>query len=134
MAIYFIGVGTSHPNGAHYIDAAFKALQQHPKLHMLAQSPNYPNPAFGGQTLFSFINAAFKLETSLHPSALWFLLLAAETKLGRVRMVKNGPRTIDLDILWTSLGTLQTPYLTLPHPQLRKRPFALKPAGDIGLV
>lgn len=132
MTQYFIGVGSSHPNSAYYIDRAYQELKQAGYIRVLAKSPYYPNPAFGGQTLFRFTNTAFKIETELHPDALWFLLLSIETKLGRVRLVKNGPRTIDLDILASSLGQIQTPYVCIPHPEFKKRPFALKPAGDIG--
>ena len=132
MTLYFIGVGTSHPNGTYYIDSAYQELKRSTHIRVLAQSPRYPNPAFGGQTLFGFLNCAFKIQTQLHPDALWFLLHSIELKLGRVRLVKNGPRTIDLDILCSSAGAIKTPYLQIPHPQFKKRPFALKPAGDIG--
>lgn len=132
MIEYYIGVGSSHPQGAHYMDKAYRALERSAHIKTLARSPNYPNPAFGGQTLFSFINAAFKIQTQLHPDGLWSLLLSIENKLGRVRFVKNGPRTLDLDILCSSAGTIKTPYVQIPHPEFRKRPFALKPAGDIG--
>lgn len=133
MSSFIIGVGTSYPRGEYFIQRAYQELELCPQVRMMAQSKLYPNPAFGGQTLFGFINTAFKLETNLHPDALWFLILSIENKLGRVRLSKNGPRTIDLDILWSSLGSIQTPYLTVPHPELRKRPFAFKPASDIGL-
>lgn len=132
MTQYYIGVGSSHPKGAYYISKAYELLENSGHVRTLAKSPLYPNPAFGGQTLFGFVNAAFKIETRLHPDALWFLLLSLETKLGRVRTVKNGPRTLDLDILWSSAGPVQTPHVSIPHPEFRKRPFALKPAGDIG--
>lgn len=132
MSEYYIGVGSSHPNGTYYIDKAYKFLEGSEHVQTLAKSSNYPNPAFGGQTLFGFVNAAFKIQTKLHPDALWFLLLSLEIKLGRVRQIKNGPRTIDLDILWSSAGRIQTPHVCIPHPEFQKRPFALKPAGDIG--
>ncbi|MEI6789718.1 MAG: 2-amino-4-hydroxy-6-hydroxymethyldihydropteridine diphosphokinase [Myxococcaceae bacterium] len=134
MSIYFIGVGSSHPNGTHYIDRAYEELKRSAHIQALAESPRYPNPAFGGQTLFRFLNSAFKIETQLHPDALWFLLHSLELKLGRIRLVKNGPRTIDLDILWSSAGAIKTHYVEIPHPEFKKRPFALKPATDIGFA
>lgn len=132
MSLYFIGVGSSHPNGACYIDRAYEAFKRCASIQVLAQSPRYANPAFGGQTLFGFLNSAFKIKTELHPDALWFLLHSLEIQLGRARLVKNGPRTIDLDILWSSSGTIKTTYLKIPHPEFKKRPFALKPAAAIG--
>lgn len=133
MSLYFIGVGTSHPNGGYYLDHAEEMLKKSNLVLFLARSKNYHNPAFGGQTLYAFINAAFKIETRLHPNALWFFLHSIETRLGRIRFIKYGPRTIDLDVLDSNLAPLKTPYLSIPHPEFRKRPFALKPASDIGL-
>lgn len=130
--IYLIGVGTSHPQGRCIIQTAYDKLAAHSQICMLAQSRLYPNPAFGGVTCLPFVNAAFKIETALHPDALWFVLRSIETQLGRVRLFKNGPRTLDLDVLDSTLGPIHTKYLTLPHPEFKKRPFALKPASDIG--
>ena len=130
--IYYIGVGSSHPNGKYYIEKAYQELENAANVQTLAKSPLYPNPAFGGKTLFGFLNSAFKIETNLHPDTLWFLLYSIEIKLGRVRLVKNGPRTLDLDILYASQGAMQTTYLKIPHPEFKNRPFALKPAAAIG--
>ena len=130
--IYYIGVGSSHPNSAYYIDRAYQELERCLHIKKITQSPRYANPAFGGQTLFGFLNSAFKIKTNLHPDALWFLLHSIEIKLGRVRLIKNSPRTLDLDILWSSTGSIQTPYVKIPHPEFKNRPFALKPAAAIG--
>ncbi|MBH1988561.1 MAG: 2-amino-4-hydroxy-6-hydroxymethyldihydropteridine diphosphokinase [Myxococcaceae bacterium] len=132
MITYFLGVGSSHPQAPLWINKAEACLRSHPGIRFVAKSPNYPNPAFGGQTSFFFTNCAFRIQTSLHPNALWFLLHQIEMRLGRIRTAKNGPRTLDLDILDRSAGPMQTDYLQIPHPEFNNRPFALKPAGDIG--
>lgn len=78
-----------------------------------------------------FLNAALALETSLSPLALLDALLDVERRLGRVRRERWGPRSIDLDILWTDTGTFDSPRLTVPHPELRRRAFALRPLLDV---
>jgi 2-amino-4-hydroxy-6-hydroxymethyldihydropteridine diphosphokinase len=127
---YLIGVGSSHPNGAEYIQRAFFLLSQSRFVEVVAASDTLMFPPAGGQTHFAFCNAAFALTTSLHPDALWFLISSVEHKLGRIRLYKNGPRTLDLDVLWCYESMLNTPHLRVPHPEFHKRPFALQPASD----
>jgi 2-amino-4-hydroxy-6-hydroxymethyldihydropteridine diphosphokinase len=78
-----------------------------------------------------FLNAAVALKTSLAPLPLLDGLLAVETELGRIRRERWGPRTIDLDILWMDVGVFDSPRLTVPHPELRRRAFALRPLLDV---
>jgi 2-amino-4-hydroxy-6-hydroxymethyldihydropteridine diphosphokinase len=58
-------------------------------------------------------------------------LLGIEATLGRVRREKWGPRTIDLDVLWIEGREVRTPRLTVPHPELAKRAFAVAPLLDV---
>jgi len=78
-----------------------------------------------------YLNAAVALETELAPEELMRKLLAIEASMGRVRAEKNGPRTIDLDVLWIEGVTLATDVLTVPHPRLVERAFALAPLLDV---
>ncbi len=128
MARYLIGLGSSHPAGFEYIQRACLLLEISPFVEVKGMSALYPNPAMGGQTQFNFVNAALAISTLLPADGLWFLLRSIEQKLGRVRFGKNGPRTIDLDVLWCLESNVSTSYLTLPHPGLFMRPFALNPA------
>jgi 2-amino-4-hydroxy-6-hydroxymethyldihydropteridine diphosphokinase len=82
-----------------------------------------------------FLNSALVLSSPLNPKNLLLALLAIEVKLGRVRDVHWGNRTIDLDIIMarrhgTSL-TMTTPSLTIPHPRLLERDFVLCPGAEI---
>lgn len=54
-----------------------------------------------------------------------------ENELGRVRTERWGPRTIDLDLLWSDGPSVNVPRLTVPHPELRKRAFAMLPLLDV---
>jgi 2-amino-4-hydroxy-6-hydroxymethyldihydropteridine diphosphokinase len=78
-----------------------------------------------------FLNGAVALETTLAPRALLETLLAVERELGRERGERWGPRTIDLDLLLYGDETIDEPGLTVPHPRLHERPFALEPLLDL---
>jgi 2-amino-4-hydroxy-6-hydroxymethyldihydropteridine diphosphokinase len=78
-----------------------------------------------------FLNAAVALRTNVAPPGLLAALLAIEQQLGRVRRERWGPRTIDLDILWIGSTIWDSPELTVPHPELRRRAFALRPLLDV---
>jgi len=78
-----------------------------------------------------FLNGALRIETALGPPDLLDALLDIERRLGRVRAERWGPRLIDLDILWTDAGAFVSARLTVPHPELRRRAFALRPLLDV---
>jgi 2-amino-4-hydroxy-6-hydroxymethyldihydropteridine diphosphokinase len=79
-----------------------------------------------------FLNGAVLLETELGARALLDELLEIERELGRVRDGRrDGPRAIDLDLLLYGDETIDEPGLTLPHPRLHQRRFALEPLADI---
>src|SRR5205814_2232068 len=78
-----------------------------------------------------YLNAAARLHTELGPRALLDLLLETERRLGRVRDVRHGPRTIDLDLLLYDEQVLHVPGLELPHPRLHERWFVLAPLAEI---
>jgi 2-amino-4-hydroxy-6-hydroxymethyldihydropteridine diphosphokinase len=79
----------------------------------------------------SFLNAAVMGETRLEPHALLGALKQLEKQLGRKTRFRNGPREIDIDILFQDARVLATPELTLPHPLLAERDFVLRPLADI---
>ncbi|HEX8792122.1 MAG TPA: 2-amino-4-hydroxy-6-hydroxymethyldihydropteridine diphosphokinase [Polyangiaceae bacterium] len=78
-----------------------------------------------------YLNAAALVTWEGEPEALLDALLAIEAKLGRVRREKWGPRTIDLDVLWIEGREVHGPRLTVPHPELAKRAFAVAPLLDV---
>ena len=79
-----------------------------------------------------FLNAAASLETELPPCELLARLLAIENRLGRTREgPRFGPRTIDLDLLLYGDETIDEPGLTVPHPRLHERLFALEPLMEL---
>jgi 2-amino-4-hydroxy-6-hydroxymethyldihydropteridine diphosphokinase len=78
-----------------------------------------------------FVNAVVELETSLMPAALLDQCRSIEEELGRVRTVRWGPRTIDVDILLYGDARIETPELAIPHPLLHTRRFVLVPLCEI---
>src|SRR5258708_26591528 len=78
-----------------------------------------------------FLNCAVKVETDLAPDELLCVLQGIERRLGRVRSIDKGPRTVDIDILFYGDQIVDTPALTMPHPRLAERRFVLEPLSEI---
>lgn len=92
----------------------------------------YNSPAFGFEGS-DFLNCCVILETDIAPDEIMLALLEIETSMGRVREANAGyeSRTIDLDILFVDEDVLETKLLKVPHPELHKRKFVLKPLLEI---
>jgi 2-amino-4-hydroxy-6-hydroxymethyldihydropteridine diphosphokinase len=104
------------------------SLQAHGQV--LAVSDLYESAAVGPPQP-DFLNAAVLLESALTPQRLLSELLAVERAHGRERRERWGPRTLDLDLLDSPGLVLNDPNLTLPHPELLRRAFALGPLLDV---
>jgi 2-amino-4-hydroxy-6-hydroxymethyldihydropteridine diphosphokinase len=78
-----------------------------------------------------FLNCALALETSAGPAQLMEQLLAIESALGRERIQRKGPRTMDLDIVLFADLIVNTPAVTIPHPAMQERRFVLAPLAEI---
>jgi 2-amino-4-hydroxy-6-hydroxymethyldihydropteridine diphosphokinase len=98
---------------------------------VLARSRIWETAPVGGPSQGDFLNAAILVAWAGPPIELLDVLLAIELELGRVRIVPNGPRTIDLDVLWGDGLVSTDPHLIVPHPRLRGRAFALAPMLDV---
>ena len=78
-----------------------------------------------------FLNCAAKLDTEKMPRQLISGILSLEQAMGRLRKEKNGPRIIDIDVLFFGTSVIDTHSLTLPHPRLHERRFVLEPLAEI---
>lgn len=87
--------------------------------------------AYGYTEQDDFLNMAIEIETALEPHNLLEELLKIESELGRVRTIHWGPRTIDLDIIYYGDRIIDEDDLKIPHPELHKRDFVLKPIEEI---
>jgi 2-amino-4-hydroxy-6-hydroxymethyldihydropteridine diphosphokinase len=91
----------------------------------------YETAAWGKTDQPSFLNQALCIQTTLSPAELIKELLQIEKTIGRLRQEKYGPRLIDIDILLYEDRTVNEPTITIPHPQLPNRRFALIPLAEI---
>lgn len=95
------------------------------------QSPLYMTGAWGNKLQPDFINQALEVKTQLPPEQLLQKLLMVEIEMGRVRLEKWGPRIIDIDIIFYNDVVTSSTSLTLPHPELPNRRFALEPLNSL---
>jgi 2-amino-4-hydroxy-6-hydroxymethyldihydropteridine diphosphokinase len=98
---------------------------------IIAQSTIFETAAWGKTDQAAFLNQALELSTALPPADLMKQLLAIEQTIGRKRAEKYGPRIIDIDILLFNNDIIDTPLLTVPHPQMIYRRFVLEPLNEI---
>jgi 2-amino-4-hydroxy-6-hydroxymethyldihydropteridine diphosphokinase len=102
-----------------------------PQLEVKAKSHVYETPPWGYEDQPKFLNQVIKAKTYLDPEPLLRHLKRLEVALGRKESFPNGPRSIDLDILFYDDQVLDTPSLVIPHPRLQERGFVLLPLMDI---
>jgi len=131
MSLACIALGANLGDPASTLRAAFAALAELPDSRLLARSALYLSAPVGLSGQPDFVNAAARIETSLSPEALLDALLAIEQQFGRMRGERNGPRTLDLDLLLYDDQVISTPRLTVPHPRLHLRAFVLLPLADL---
>lgn len=114
---------------ARTLDAALAALAK-TGVNIQAVSPYYVTPAWPDPSDPHYVNAVARVTTALPPPALMALLHDTETSFGRVRSIRNAPRTLDLDLLDYDARVEVGPP-ALPHPRLAERAFVLVPLADV---
>jgi 2-amino-4-hydroxy-6-hydroxymethyldihydropteridine diphosphokinase len=129
MALARIGIGSNVGDAAANVRTAFERLGELGTV--TARSSLYRTKAWGVIDQADFWNAAALLNTALEPHELLRELKRLESDMGRVTTFRWGPRVIDLDILAYDDLALAEPDLTIPHPRLRERAFALAPLAEI---
>ena len=130
MSIAYIGLGSNLGDRAGNIGQAIGLLRTN-GIKVLKTSAVIETAPVGGPPQNKFLNAVVKVETRLSPVELLDHCQFVEQKLGRVRTVINGPRTMDLDILLYDRLTIDTPRLQIPHPRMFERAFVLEPLKEI---
>lgn len=125
----YLALGTNVGERAHNLKQALRMLS--PGVDVLAVSRLYETAPAYVLDQPSFLNIAAKGETALSPADLLAYLKNIETTLGRTKVVRYGPRQIDLDIIFYDDLTIELPGLQIPHPRLAERGFVLRPLVDI---
>jgi 2-amino-4-hydroxy-6-hydroxymethyldihydropteridine diphosphokinase len=129
-AIY-LGLGSNIEDREQHLKEAIRLLQLHPEINICRCSSIYETDPVGYIEQAAFLNMVIQVKTKLTPTALFQIMLEVETKLGRVRDIRWGPRTIDLDMLLYGEERLDTPELLVPHPRMKERAFVLIPLLEI---
>lgn len=129
-ATAYIGLGANLGDAVQTIRDALDEIDQRPGVYKCDCSA-----FFGSAPLDApgphYINAVARISTTLAPLNLLSALQQIELGHGRVRSIRNAPRTLDLDLLWYDGITVTTPTLILPHPRMMQRAFVLRPLAQL---
>lgn len=126
-----IGMGGNVGDVAAAMQWAIDAMAASGQCDVIAVSPVYRTAPWGLVNQPDFLNCCALLRTSLEPLALLLLLQKLETEGGRVRDIRWGPRTLDIDMLTFDDIEIDSDQLTLPHPRMTQRAFVMIPLADI---
>ncbi len=127
----FIGVGSNLGDRKQTIQQAQQKLSNFEGVRFLRSAPVYETSPVGNPKQGLFLNTVWEIETDLSAHQLLTALLEIESDFGRIRLEKNGPRTIDLDLLLYGDEVIRESELIVPHPRLHERWFVLKPLWDL---
>lgn len=126
-------MGSNIGNREDWIRKALAALDS-AELRLERVSSVYETEPIGLREQAWFLNIAAEFKTYLFPRQLLHRLQQTELKLGRKRTVRNGPRTIDIDLLLYGTAVMKSEELVIPHPRLRERRFVLEPLTELSAV
>jgi 2-amino-4-hydroxy-6-hydroxymethyldihydropteridine diphosphokinase len=126
-----IAVGANQGEASLMVDRTLDLLAQRLDGELLARSSLYRTAPVGGVEQADFINAVAIVDTSLDPRGVLARLHAMEQEAGRERVVRWGPRTLDLDVIIAGDQVSDDPALTVPHPRAHERAFVLIPWLEI---
>lgn len=126
-----IGIGANLGQPRDQITSAMASLARLPHTSVLRSSSLYRSAPVGKTDQPDFFNAAALITTFLDPTELLRSLLEIEHDHGRTRALRNGPRTLDLDLLLYDDRIIDAPGLSVPHPRMHERRFVLDPAVEI---
>jgi len=98
---------------------------------IVRQSSIYETAAWGVTDQPSFLNEVLQVSTNLKAETVLETILSIEERMGRKRIVKMGPRIIDIDILFFNEEIISLPHLKVPHPEIANRRFVLEPLNEI---
>lgn len=129
MATVFIALGSNLGDRAAHLRYALRALSDAVEVERVSRF--YETDPVGFLDQPRFLNAVLRGRTDLAPRDVLALLLRVEGEAGRVRTLRWGPRTLDLDLLLYDDLVLDSPELTLPHPRMAERAFVLVPLLEV---
>ena len=126
-----IALGSNIDEPEMQVNRAFDEIAAMPQTKLVAKSRLHRTKPVGYANQPDFVNACALVETGLAPRALLDNLLDLEKQHGRVRTIRNGPRTLDLDIVLYGDKVVDEPGLAIPHPRAHDRAFVLVPLVEV---
>jgi 2-amino-4-hydroxy-6-hydroxymethyldihydropteridine diphosphokinase len=126
-----IAFGSNVGDRARHVREALRRLAEVEGVELRRRSRVRETAPVGGPPQGPYLNGAVLVATTLPPRALLDALLRIERAGGRVRRVRDGPRTIDLDLIFHGDARLCEPGLELPHPRAHRRAFVLEPLAEV---
>ena len=124
---FLLGLGSNLGDRGFFIHQGIQGLTQVPGVRVLAISEAFDSDPVGYKDQGNFLNLCLAISCELEPAELLTRALQVEASQGRVRSIKDGPRTLDIDVLFYEGGAVETPELTLPHPRWESRGFVVLP-------
>ena len=131
MSKAFLGLGGNLGNVKENIEEALRMLREGNTVKLLNRSSYYETAPIGYQQQDWFLNIVAEIETILLPYELLMLCNKVEHQLKRERLIRWGPRTIDIDILLYEGFESDEAKLIVPHPRMEERAFAIIPLLEI---
>ncbi|QRN83013.1 2-amino-4-hydroxy-6-hydroxymethyldihydropteridine diphosphokinase [Chloroflexota bacterium] len=125
----YLALGTNLGERETNLQKAIESLA--PKVRVIRKSSIYATPPWGYTDQPEFLNQVIEVDTTLQPLPLLHLLKSIEAEMGREETFRNGPRLIDLDILFYGSEVVEGEIITIPHPRLQDRAFVLVPLDEI---
>ncbi len=126
-----LGIGGNVGDVIRRFEHLFQYLKTSPYVTLTETAPILKNPPFGYLEQDDFYNSLILIETNLTPRALLRYILRIEKKFGRKRLFKDGPRTMDIDIIFYENVKMDTKVLTIPHPEWMNRSSVLIPLSKM---
>ena len=131
MNVAYLSLGSNIGDRLHHLKESVRALHVSNGTTVTSISSIYETVPVGYTNQADFLNLVIRVETDLTAHELLVLCQSIEQELGRVREVKWGPRTVDLDILLYNNDNIETENLVVPHPRMHERAFVLIPLLEI---
>ena len=131
MVKAYLGLGSNMGDRAHQLQQAIQIIDRFQHIDVTSVSSIYETEPVGYTDQPQFLNLCIEIETTLKPQELLKRCLETEQALHRVRKIRWGPRTLDVDILLYGNEIIEEDNLIIPHPRMVERAFVLIPLNDI---
>lgn len=131
MITAYLSLGSNLGDRQANLEKAIELIKGHQGIQLEQVSSLYETEPVGYEDQDWFVNAVVEIATTLSPQELLGAAAEVENQLGRVRTIRWGPRTVDVDILFYGNHLVVEENLEIPHPRIQERAFVLKPLAEI---